>query len=216
MSIGEEIYNKITLKGTIESEVEFSHRVYGEEFIKFELSVVRTSGFKDIIPITVSKRLIGRSELSRGDYIYIEGQIRTYNRFTDGKNRLLITAFVRELEKVDKYEFEVDENYVFLEGYICREPYFRVSPRGREITDIMLAVNRMYGKSDYIPCIAWGRNARYAGLLDIGTKVRITGRIQSREYSKKIDEDNYIIRTAREISIHKIEEISINSDIIIP
>lgn len=207
MSCSEEIYNKITLKGTIVSGVEVSHKVYGEEFVRFEMRVVRTSGYKDIIPVTVSKRLMGNEEFKEGDYICVEGQIRTYNRYIDGKNRLIITAFARELEKVDEYEFELDENYVFLEGYICREPFYRISPKGREITDIMVAVNRMYGKSDYIPCIAWGRNARYARLLDVGTKIRIAGRIQSREYRKKLDEENIFTGTAREISVHKIEEV---------
>ncbi|MDO4482319.1 MAG: single-stranded DNA-binding protein [Bacillota bacterium] len=207
MTCSEEIYNKITLKGTIVSGAEYSHKVYGEEFARFEIGVMRTSGYRDIIPVTISKRLIGREELEEGDCVCVEGQIRTYNRYIDGKNRLIITAFAREIEKEDRYEFEPDENYVFLEGYICREPFYRVSPRGREITDLMLAVNRMYGKSDYIPCIAWGRNARYAGLLDVGTKIRISGRIQSREYRKKLDEDNVITGTAREISVNKIEEI---------
>lgn len=207
MSGIEDVYNKITLKGTVLSEIRFSHKVYGEEFIEFDMSVMRTSGYKDIIPVTVSGRLTDTNKLMTGDYICVEGQIRTYNRYIDGKNRLLITVFARELEIIDDSEFEFDENYVFLEGFICREPFFRVSPKGREITDLMLAVNRMYGKSDYIPCIAWSRNARYARLLEIGTKIRISGRIQSREYRKKIDDENIITGIAREVSIHKIEEI---------
>ena len=207
MSGSGEIYNKITLKGYIVSTVELSHKVYGEEFLEFEMSVMRTSGYKDMVPVTVSGRLLGSVELQPGDYVCVEGQIRTYNRYLEGKNRLLITVFARELERIDDDEFEFDENYVFLEGYLCRTPFYRVSPKGREITDLMVAVNRMYGKSDYIPCIAWGRNAKYARLLEVGTKIRIVGRIQSREYRKKVSEEEYIIGTAREISIHKIEEI---------
>ncbi|MBE6021371.1 MAG: single-stranded DNA-binding protein [Firmicutes bacterium] len=207
MSGIEDVYNKITLKGTIVSEVRFSHKVYGEDFVEFDMSIMRTSGYKDIIPVTVSGRLLGTNKLSTGDYICVEGQIRTYNRFTEGKNRLLITVFVRELEIIEETEFEFDENYVFIEGYICREPFYRISPKGREITDLMIAVNRMYGKSDYIPCIAWSRNAKYARLLDVGTKIRVSGRIQSREYRKKVDEDRFLTGIAREVSIHKIEEI---------
>ena len=207
MSGIEDVYNRITLKGTIVSEVRFSHKVYGEEFVEFDMSIMRTSGYKDIIPVTVSERLIGTNSLKNDDYICVEGQVRTYNRFSEGKNRLLITVFARELEIIEDPVFEFDENYVFIEGYICREPFYRVSPKGREITDLMVAVNRMYGKSDYIPCIAWSRNAKYARLLDVGTKIRISGRIQSREYKKKIDEETVFTGIAREVSIHKIEEI---------
>ena len=207
MSGIEDVYNRITLKGTIVSEVRFSHKVYGEEFVEFDMSIMRTSGYKDIIPVTVSERLIGTNSLKTDDYICVEGQVRTYNRFSEGKNRLLITVFARELEIIEDPVFEFDENYVFIEGYICREPFYRVSPKGREITDLMVAVNRMYGKSDYIPCIAWSRNAKYARLLDVGTKIRISGRIQSREYKKKIDEETVFTGIAREVSIHKIEEI---------
>lgn len=207
MSVIEDIYNKITLKGTVSSEIVFSHKVYGEEFVKFEMSIMRTSGAKDIIPVIVSKRIPGSKELETGDYICVDGQIRTYNRIVEGKNRLIITVFAKELEFIDDDDYEFDENYVFLEGYVCRKPFYRISPRGREITDLMVAVNRMYGKSDYIPCIAWGRNAKYACMLEVGTKIRAVGRIQSREYRKRLSDTEIYKGIAREISIHKIEEI---------
>jgi len=207
MSVIEDIYNKITLKGTVSSEIVFSHKVYGEEFVKFEMSIMRISGAKDIIPVIVSKRIPGSKELETGEYIRVDGQIRTYNRMLEGKNRLIITVFAKELEFIDDDDYEFDENYVFLEGYVCRKPFYRISPRGREITDLMVAVNRMYGKSDYIPCIAWGRNAKYACMLEVGTKIRAVGRIQSREYRKRLSDTEIYKGVAREISIHKIEEI---------
>ncbi len=143
-------------------------------------------------------------ELVEGGAVRVIGQIRTYNEIIEGKNRLNIVVFAREFALLE--EDEVYENKVYLEGYLCKPPIRRVSPLGREICDLMLAVNRMYNKSDYIPCIAWGRNAVYAGGLCVGTKIRISGRIQSREYRKRMEDGNLITRVAYEVSIIKIEE----------
>lgn len=196
--------NKVTLCGSIITLPEFSHKSYGEVFYSLILSISRKSGYCDNIPVIVSERLIWDMELLEGATAQVTGQIRTYNKMVDGKNRLTIVAFAREFILLDE-EF-IDVNKVHLEGYLCKPPIRRVSPLGREICDIMLAVNRMYNKSDYIPCIAWGRNAAYAGSLCVGTKIIIGGRIQSREYRKKEQDGTLLGKTAYEVSILNIEE----------
>lgn len=197
--------NQTELRGTIVSLPEYSHKSYGEVFYTFILGIERKSGYRDEIPIVISERLIWNLTLEPDDRVYILGQIRTYNESLDGKNKLNIVVFAREFHMVEE-ETAPDENKVYLEGYLCKPPVRRVSPLGREICDMMLAVNRMYNKSDYIPCIAWGRNAGYGGSLGVGVRIQITGRIQSREYRKKDDEGNIMVKVAYEVSILKIEE----------
>lgn len=178
--------NKVTLSGEIVSNFGFSHEVYGEGFYTTMLVSERLSGEKDIIPIMVSERLINISEEEGwiGQKINISGQFRSFNKHEEGRNKLMLYVFAHEFIPVDEIE---NKNQIFLDGCICKPPTYRKTPLGREITDILLAVNRPYGKSDYIPCIAWGRNARFAGKLEVGTRLRIEGRIQSREYNKIVD-----------------------------
>ncbi len=198
--------NVAELRGTMLCPVEYSHKSYGEAFYYFLLGIERKSGYRDEIRIMVSERLIWNQNPKPDDRIFIVGQIRTYNENREGKNRLNVVVFAREFYLLDPEDGEEDENNVQLEGYLCKAPIRRISPLGREICDMMLAVNRMYNKSDYIPCIAWGRNAGYAGGLSVGTCIRISGRIQSREYRKKDEEGNFLIRVAYEVSIVKIED----------
>lgn len=205
--MGEILSNRVVLRGRVVTAPVVSHKVYGEEFMEMEVAVRRISGYEDRIPVTVSGRLFGREVPALGDFLWIQGQVRTYNRHMQGKNRLIITIFAQMLENEGGLDEFHDENMVSLEGYLCREPYYRISPLGREIADLMIAVNRMYGKSDYVPCIAWGRNAKYAKTLTIGQKVKLAGRIQSREYRKKGENGEFIPGIAREVSIYKIEEM---------
>lgn len=196
--------NKAVLQGVVLTEMIFSHKSYGESFYLFEVGIGRKSGYTDQIKIVVSERLIWDISINPGMRVKIEGQIRTYNEENEGKSRLNIVVFARGIN--EEFENENDENYIYLDGFLCKSPIRRTSPLGRELCDIMLAVNRMYNKSDYIPCIAWGRNATYAGGLEVGTKLSIIGRIQSREYKKRDIDGNILSRTAYEVSILKIEE----------
>lgn len=196
--------NKIMVAGQIKSPLKFSHKTYGEAFYTFELGVERRSGYIDEINVMISERLIYETPLQAGDFVEITGQIRTYNETVDGRNKLNVVVFVREI--LTNEDVEYYENYVFLEGFLCKAPIKRTSPLGRDICDLMIAVNRMYNKSDYIPCIAWGRNANYAETLAVGTKIYIEGRIQSREYKKKFDDGTSEVRKAFEVSVLKLEE----------
>lgn len=195
--------NRVELSGKVLSSLRFSHKSYGENFYLFLLGIDRKSGYRDEIRILLSERLMWEETPEPGDQVEVKGQIRTYNEFVDGANRLNILVFAREFAFAKQF---FDENRVFLEGYLCKPPVCRVSPLGRDICDIMLAVNRMYNKSDYVPCIAWGRNAGYAGSLSVGMKICVTGRIQSREYKKRDEKGEIITKTAYEVSVLKIEE----------
>lgn len=197
--------NQVTIIGEVVSEFEFSHEVYGEGFYLVDVSVSRLSDSVDYIPLMVSERLIDVTQSYIGETIMVSGQFRSYNRHEEKKNRLILSVFVRELEFVDEIEDDVKSNQIFLDGYICKEPIYRKTPLGREIADLLVAVNRSYGKSDYIPCICWGRNARYASSFEVGSHVEVYGRIQSREYIKKIAEDQTEKRVAYEVSVNKIE-----------
>lgn len=197
--------NQVTIIGEIVSEFEFSHEVYGEGFYLVDVSVSRLSDSVDYIPLMVSERLIDVTQSYIGETIMVNGQFRSYNRHEEKKNRLILSVFVRELEFVDEIEDDVKSNQIYLDGYICKEPIYRKTPLGREIADLLVAVNRSYGKSDYIPCICWGRNARYASSFEVGSHVEVYGRIQSREYIKKIGEDQTEKRVAYEVSVNKIE-----------
>ena len=200
--------NRVTIIGEVVSEFEFSHEVYGEGFYTVKISVNRLSNSVDVIPLLVSERLVDVNEDMRGMMIEATGQFRSHNSHEETRNRLVLAIFVREIEFVDVYDEEISTNQIFLDGYICKPPIYRKTPLGREIADLLIAVNRPYGKSDYIPCIAWGRNARYASELPIGTKIKVIGRIQSREYRKKLADGTMEdeVRIAYEVSVSKIEE----------
>ena len=193
--------NKVFLSGEIVSKPIFSHEVYGEGFYELNLAVQRLSDHNDIIPITVSERLLTNGDFDEGKKVSVKGQFRSYNKVVDGKSKLILTVFVRETFVSDE---GMNPNIIELNGYICKEPVYRTTPFNREICDLLLAVNRAYNKSDYLPCIAWGRNARYIKNSPIGQKVFISGRIQSREYQKKLNENEVLTKTAYEISINKI------------
>ena len=197
--------NQVTMIGEIVSEFEFSHEVYGEGFYLVDISVSRLSDSVDYIPLMVSERLVDVTQSYIGETISVSGQFRSYNRHEEKKNRLILSVFVRELEFVDEIEDDIKSNQIYLDGYICKEPIYRKTPLGREIADLLVAVNRSYGKSDYIPCIYWGRNARYASSFEVGSHVEVYGRIQSREYIKKIGEEQTEKRVAYEVSVNKIE-----------
>ena len=195
--------------GEIVSEFEFSHEVYGEGFYLVDISVSRLSDSVDYIPLMVSERLVDVTQSYIGETISVSGQFRSYNRHEEKKNRLILSVFVRELEFVDEIEDDIKSNQIYLDGYICKEPIYRKTPLGREIADLLVAVNRSYGKSDYIPCICWGRNARYASAFEVGEHVQIIGRIQSRTYIKKLSDTLTEERTAYEVSVSKLECVEI-------
>jgi single-stranded DNA-binding protein len=197
--------NQVSIVGEIISDFSFSHEVYGEGFYMVEVSVSRLSNFADYIPVMVSERLIDVSGDYAGKYVYIGGQFRSFNRHEEKRNRLVLSVFARELEVLPDAGEENASNEIFLDGFICKESIYRKTPLGREISDLLVAVNRSYGKSDYIPCICWGRNARFASGFAVGTHVQIWGRIQSRDYVKKINETEVEQRTAYEVSVSKIE-----------
>ena len=198
--------NQAVVAGEIISEFEFSHEVFGEGFFQVKLKVNRLSHSSDIIPLMVSERLINTKQSYVGKYMEARGQFRSYNKHENNRNHLVLSVFVRELELLDTLEGK-RPNVLFLDGYICKDSVYRKTPLGREIADVLLAVNRPYSKSDYIPCICWGRNARYACRLPVGSRIQIWGRIQSREYQKKIDDDMAVSRIAYEVSINKMEYI---------
>ena len=197
--------NQVSMVGEIVSEFQFSHEVFGEGFYMVELAVNRLSNYSDYIPLMISERLIDTEQDYTGQLIRVSGQFRSYNRHEEKKNRLVLSVFVRELEFLDEIDENEKTNQIFLDGYICKEPIYRKTPLGREIADVLLAVNRSYGKSDYIPCICWGRNARFASAFEVGEHVQILGRIQSREYVKRIDEENVEHRVAYEVSVSKVD-----------
>ncbi len=197
--------NRVSVIGEIISEFTYSHEVFGEGFYMTEISVNRLSDQADVIPLMVSERLLDVTKDMRGKIVEASGQFRSYNRHEGMKNRLLLSVFVREIDFLEEFDDCTKTNQIFLDGYICKQPIYRKTPLGREIADILIAVNRPYGKSDYIPCIAWGRNARYASGFEVGGRIRVWGRVQSREYTKKIDEIESIKRTAYEVSVSKLE-----------
>ena len=197
--------NQVTVTGEIISDFQYSHQVYGEGFYMVEVSVNRLSNYADTIPVMVSERLIDTQKSYIGQCIRVDGQFRSYNRHEEKRNRLVLSVFARELEFVSEIPEGERSNQIFLDGYICKPPIYRKTPLGREIADLLIAVNRSYGKSDYIPCICWGRNARFASTFEVGGHVQIYGRIQSREYVKKLSETEAERRIAYEISVSKVE-----------
>ncbi len=208
--------NYLTLVGKVTGEKRFSHEIYGESFYSFNLSIPRLSGNSDIIPITISERLIKEDTLQEGKKLVIKGQFRSYNSYQNEKNRLILTVFAKDIVEVNETENEEENdiarkdiitNEVVLIGYICKKPIYRQTPFGREIADVLLAVNRSYNKSDYIPCIAWGRNARFCQNLEVGSQVKVVGRVQSRSYEKKYEDGTSETRVAYEVSIGSLEVI---------
>ncbi len=193
--------NKLQLTGTITQEPVYSHEVFGEGFYETMITVPRLSDQTDTIPLTISDRLISQNGIEVGDKVSIVGQFRSYNKLDGEKSRLLLTAFVRDV--VDESEIE-NPNQIDLCGYICKQPVYRTTPFKREICDVLLAVNRAYNKSDYIPCILWGRNARFVQTLPIGSKISVSGRIQSRKYVKNLGDDKVEERVAYEVSVSKV------------
>lgn len=197
--------NKVSVIGEVVSEFTFSHEVFGEGFYLVSLSVSRLSDQVDVIPLMVSERLLDVKQDYRGRTVEAVGQFRSYNCHEGVKNRLVLSVFVRELNFLEEFTDCTKTNQIYLDGYICKEAIYRKTPLGREIADLLLAVNRPYGKSDYIPCIAWGRNARYASGFAVGSRVRVWGRVQSREYTKKLSETQCEKRVAYEVSVSKLE-----------
>ena len=199
--------NQVTIAGEVVSEFTFSHEVYGEHFYVVNIAVCRLSNSFDVIPVMISERLMDVSADYRGCTLQASGQFRSYNRHEETRNRLVLSVFAREASLIEPEEDDQNPNYIFLDGYVCKHPVYRKTPLGREIADVLLAVNRPYGKSDYIPCICWGRNARFADKFEVGSHIQIWGRIQSREYQKKISEEHYEKRVAYEVSVSKLEYI---------
>ena len=197
--------NQVSIIGVVDSEFTYSHEVFGEGFYMMEVVVSRLSQMSDRIPLLISERLVDVHENYIGKAIEARGQFRSYNKHEDGRNRLILSVFVREFELLEGETEYAKPNSVYLDGFICKQPVYRMTPLGREIADLLLAVNRPYGKSDYLPCICWGRNARFAGKFKVGEHIQLWGRIQSRTYQKKLDADNVEKRTAYEISVSKIE-----------
>ena len=197
--------NQVTIVGVVDSEFVYSHEVFGEGFYVVEVIVQRLSNMVDRIPLMISERLIDVTGNYIGRTLEAHGQFRSYNRHEELKNRLVLSVFVREIEFIEEETEEMKSNQILLDGYICKDPIYRKTPLGREIADLLVAVNRSYGKSDYIPCICWGRNARFAARFEVGVHVQIWGRIQSREYVKRLNEDEVEKRTAYEVSLSKIE-----------
>ena len=197
--------NQVTIMGEIASPFLFSHEVYGEGFYMVDVHVKRLSNSEDNIPLMISERLSDVTQDYTGEFIMVSGQFRSYNRHDEQKNRLVLSVFVREVSFIDEELDGAKTNNIFLDGYICKLPVYRKTPLGREIADLLLAVNRPYGKSDYIPCICWGRNARFASGFEVGEHVQIIGRIQSREYIKKLSETETEKRVAYEVSVSKLE-----------
>ena len=209
--------NYLTLVGKVTGEKKFSHEIYGERFYTFNLSILRLSGNSDLIPITTSERLINDEMLSEGNKLLIKGQFRSYNSYENEKNRLVLTVFAKDIEEVKEEETseeneivkkEITTNEVVLIGYVCKKPIYRQTPFGREIADLLLAVNRAYNKSDYIPTIAWGRTARFCQNLEVGAQVKVVGRIQSRIYEKKYEDGTIEQKVAYEVSICSLELIN--------
>ena len=210
--------NHLVLVGKVTSDKRLSHEIYGEKFYIFDLAIPRLSGNADIIPITVSERLLSINDLKVDSKITVDGQFRSYNSYENERNRLVLTVFAKEIKFMENQEEEIEvskevvSNEVTLNGYICKKPIYRQTPFGREISDLLLAVNRAYNKSDYIPCIAWGRNARFCENIPVGTEVKIVGRVQSRSYEKKYEDGRVETKVAYEVSVSSLEVVNQEDD----
>ncbi|MCL2353183.1 MAG: single-stranded DNA-binding protein [Defluviitaleaceae bacterium] len=207
--VGSPATNHISLFGEIATDLTFSHDSFGEGFYAFDISVPRLSQTYDLLPVIISERLLEGSKFVKNEIIEIEGQIRSYNNYIEeeARNRLVLTVFTKDYNFCEE-PTKPSPNEVFLDGFICKPPIYRTTPFGREIADVLLAVNRSYNKSDYIPCIAWGRNARFVSKLSVGDNIKIWGRMQSRLYQKKLDNEELVEKTAFEVSVSRIESKS--------
>ena len=194
--------NIVKIGGVIASEFVFSHEIYEEKFYKVFVEVERLSNLTDKLPVIVSERLVDTSKIAIGTYVEVEGQFRSYNDLTEAKSKLILSVFAKSFEIKEKEEVE-KVNIISLEGFICKMPIYRKTPLGREISDILIAVNRSYKKSDYIPCILWGRNAKFSEKLPVGTKVKLEGRVQARNYEKKLVDGTILNNVAYEVSVSK-------------
>ena len=219
MNTNYEDNNHLTLVGKVTSDKRFSHEIYGEKFYIFDLSVPRLSGNADVIPVTISERLLTTQDVFIGAKLQIDGQFRSYNSYDNEKNKLILTVFVKDVQFLEENQEEEEEarrdvvsNEVILDGYICKKPIYRKTPFGREIADILLAVNRAYSKSDYIPCIAWGRTARFCENMEVGTEVKLVGRVQSRQYEKKHEDGTVEKKVAYEVSVGSLEVVNQKDD----
>jgi hypothetical protein len=208
MNYNPEKNNKVYIYGKILSQATFSHEVFGEGFYEFFVEVKRLSGQADILPITISERLM-TDDMTVDSELCALGQFRSYNKIENGKSRLMLTVFVREVLALQPCK---NPNSIVLSGYICKPPVYRTTPFNREIADLLIAVNRSYNKSDYIPAIAWGRNARFVKNLAVGDKIALSGRIQSREYQKKQQDESFVTMTAYEVSVSKLAAFDDDSD----
>ena len=207
--------NVVTVVGKVVSKLEFSHEVYGEGFYLFYLEVPRLSDISDVLPITISERLLQNIDFKEGSDFEIEGQFRSYNNYDTESKKLMLTVFARDIKPVEDLSKVKNPNQILLNGYICKKPIYRTTPFGREISDILLAVNRQYNKSDYIPCISWGRNARYSDGLKVGENIKVWGRVQSRSYQKKMEDGEVVNKVAYEVSVIKMEIVGNKSDAVL-
>ena len=198
--------NVVNLKGELEDKLEFSHEIFGEKFYSAKIKIHRLSNSYDILPMTISERLLQDIDFDNTKLVSVTGQLRSYNKNVDNRNKLVLTVFVREIKPILEIDTK-DPNSIFLDGYICKSPVYRKTPLGREITDLLVAINRPYNKSDYIPSIVWGRNAKFAKTLEVGDRIQMWGRVQSRVYEKKLEDGNSVKRTAYEVSVSKIKKV---------
>ena len=203
--------NLVNLRGELDDNLEFSHEIFGEKFYNTKIKINRLSDSYDVLPITVSERLLQDIDFENNKFVSVVGQLRSYNKNINNKNRLVLTVFAREIKQLDEIEENKDPNSIFLDGYICKSPVYRKTPLGREITDLLVAINRPYNKSDYIPSIVWGRNAKFSKTLKVGDRIQMWGRVQSREYEKKLENGESIKKVAYEVSISKIKKLSENN-----
>lgn len=203
--------NVVNLKGELEDKLEFSHEIFGEKFYCTKIKIHRLSDSYDILPMTISERLLQEIDFEKDKLVSVVGQLRSYNKNVDNKNKLVLTVFVREIKPITEVDTK-DPNSIFLDGYICKLPIYRKTPLGREITDLLVAINRPYNKSDYIPSIVWGRNAKFAKNLQVGDRIQMWGRVQSRTYDKKIDSGVSIKKVAYEVSVSKIKKVELEEE----
>lgn len=201
--------NIVNLRGELGEELTFSHEIFGEKFYIAKIKIHRLSDTYDVLPITISERLLQEVNLNENNLVDVVGQLRSYNKNIDNRNKLVLTVFAREIKVVDGEA--KDPNNIFLDGYICKDPIYRKTPLGREIADLLVAINRPYNKSDYIPSIVWGRNAKFAKNLNVGDRIQMWGRVQSRDYEKKLESGEVEKRVAYEVSISKIKRLDENN-----
>ena len=203
--------NVVNLKGELEDKLEFSHEIFGEKFYCTKIKINRLSNSSDILPITISERLLQDIDFEKEKLVSVVGQLRSYNKNVDNKNKLVLTVFVREIKPIVEIDTK-DPNSIFLDGYICKVPVYRKTPLGREITDLLVAINRPYNKSDYIPAIVWGRNAKFAKNLNVGDRIQMWRRVQSRVYDKKLEGGISVKKTAYEVSVSKIKKVEMEEE----